>query len=66
MKVLAEYALVACGALFLGTAILQFLWFFSETYPRSVPTLVSIPACLIAMFFCLSKAAEIGIARFSS
>lgn len=63
MKLLAEYALVAAGAVFFGAALLQFGWLMTaDAYPRSVPTLISIPACFIAMAVCFMKAAEISIA----
>lgn len=64
MKTLAEYGLVGCGALFFAAAILQFGWYWSESYPRSLPTLLSIPGCVVAMFYCFSKAAELSVSRW--
>lgn len=63
MKTLAEYALVGIGAIFFGGAVLNFIWFWDEVYPRSAPTLIAIPGCVIAFMWCLMKAGEIAVSK---
>lgn len=63
---LAEYGLVALGAVFLGGAILNFIWFWQEAYPRSTPTLIAVPGCLIAFLWCFKLAAGHMIRRLTT
>lgn len=65
VKAIAEYAFVAAGGVFLGSAVLNFMWFLDETYPRSVPTALAIPGCLIAFVWCLMRATDIMIGNIS-
>lgn len=65
MRVLVEYATVMLGALFFAAAILNFIWFWQEVYPRNVPTAIAVPGCFIAFLWCLMYAAGVSVSRHS-
>jgi hypothetical protein len=63
MRLIAEYALVGMAGICLAAALLNSAWYFDESYPRSVPTLFSIPACAIGSYQCFAWAAVIHFHR---
>lgn len=63
MKLIAEYALVGMAGICIASAFLNLAWYFDETYPRSVPTLLSIPACVIGSYQCFAWAVAVHFQR---